>query len=487
MRSRILFLSITSLFSLLISFGCAKDTRLEGKIVDRDGKPLVGVKVTAQQVQPIKGFELVEAVTKGDGVFSLRNVFPNSDYVMFFRYDKWDQVPTVRLTYEATKLTAVLDKRGWIEKGVVERTGPEGFTKLLASPLILEPIRSTIAGKLVDREGNPLPNVKVFADKALGDKLRPLEGYMHLGTQTGNDGSFRLDNVFPDSQYDLFFWSDNWKDIPSMTLSYGALERRGPSAFGGWLDKELEPQAYFNKSGWLGKEKISIRTPPQAQTKILPSDVFINHTMPTIFEGRIIDGKGQPFKNIRVIASKKGQRNDAYDTCEAVADSNGTFRLEKLFPKSDYMLSFDGGDWTFEIPAIKMGGEEATVIMEKPITVAAKIFKKEAVFIDTQTDLMWSKKNAFMNLESALSTISEFRLNRCGGCRDWRFPSDDEITQVRDSLAWLLPPILKRARIWSMPQRYQAAEPSIFIFSEGKSSPSHRSASAEMVAVCPMN
>ena len=46
--------------------GGGKQSAVEGKLVDWNGDPVAGVKITASQVQPIKGYEQFEAVTSAD-------------------------------------------------------------------------------------------------------------------------------------------------------------------------------------------------------------------------------------------------------------------------------------------------------------------------------------------------------------------------------------------------------------------------------------
>ena len=53
----------------LSACGGGKQSAIEGKLVDASGAPVAGVKITASQVQPLKGYEQFEAVTKADGSF----------------------------------------------------------------------------------------------------------------------------------------------------------------------------------------------------------------------------------------------------------------------------------------------------------------------------------------------------------------------------------------------------------------------------------
>lgn len=64
----------------LAACGGGKQSTVEGKLIDGNGKPLVGVKITASMLQPIKGYDKLEGVTTSDGSFRLRGLFPSSHY-----------------------------------------------------------------------------------------------------------------------------------------------------------------------------------------------------------------------------------------------------------------------------------------------------------------------------------------------------------------------------------------------------------------------
>ncbi|KGO33677.1 hypothetical protein JT06_12890 [Desulfobulbus sp. Tol-SR] len=88
-------MKIGSISALIISLvlglgGCGGDqSAVEGKLVDWDGKPVAGVKITASQVQPLKGYAQIETVTKADGTFRLNGLYPSSKYVLKPQSDKW--------------------------------------------------------------------------------------------------------------------------------------------------------------------------------------------------------------------------------------------------------------------------------------------------------------------------------------------------------------------------------------------------------------
>ena len=108
------FLCLLLLICFLI-IGCsAKKAGFEGKVADGKGQALSGVRVIAKQVQPVAGYEQFEATTDSAGMFHFDKVLPNSDYALSFTTDNWKT-----------------------EKKVVVRSGPEGQTYILPSPVVI--------------------------------------------------------------------------------------------------------------------------------------------------------------------------------------------------------------------------------------------------------------------------------------------------------------------------------------------------------------
>jgi hypothetical protein len=93
---------------LMAGCGSGKQSAVEGKLVDWNGEPVSGVKITASQVQPIKGYEQFEAVTGADGSFRIRGLFPSSQYVLKPWSDKWTANIEINLDSASQDETAVL-------------------------------------------------------------------------------------------------------------------------------------------------------------------------------------------------------------------------------------------------------------------------------------------------------------------------------------------------------------------------------------------
>jgi hypothetical protein len=88
MRFRHLFLLI--IISVFILSGCTSNkAEIAGKVVDWKGQAMSGVKVTAQQLHPSKGYEQFETTTDSDGIFHFHKAYPNSEYAISMAADQW--------------------------------------------------------------------------------------------------------------------------------------------------------------------------------------------------------------------------------------------------------------------------------------------------------------------------------------------------------------------------------------------------------------
>ena len=124
----IIVFSLFVLLSVIFSDASQAATNFEGKIVDMQGKPVEGVKVIAQQVEPLKGYDRVESVTKSDGIFVLTGLYPQDRYTICIEGGQCNDVDT--------SIT----------------TGPKGETKLLKGTIVLQysPFNISKDGVIVD-------------------------------------------------------------------------------------------------------------------------------------------------------------------------------------------------------------------------------------------------------------------------------------------------------------------------------------------------
>lgn len=140
---------------LLIGIGACsggKQSAVEGKLADWNGKPVAGVKITASQVKPIKGYEQFETVTKSDGAFLIKGLFPSSEYVLKPWSDKWTSETAVKL-----------------------ESAPQGETAVLPKPMVIAQAFSKSSGSLVIDLSTGATRFTVSSDAVITDSKTGLE------------------------------------------------------------------------------------------------------------------------------------------------------------------------------------------------------------------------------------------------------------------------------------------------------------------------
>ncbi|MFH0825235.1 MAG: DUF1566 domain-containing protein [Pseudomonadota bacterium] len=265
--------------------------------------------------------------------------------------------------------------------------------------------KSGLEGKIVDGNGKPVANVKIVASQ-----VQPIKGYERFETTTSSDGGFSFGGLFPTSEYVLFPWSETWGSAPMMTVQYDPTNLR----------------AHFYKGGWTTERKMKIQSGPENQTLILPAPLSVRPAL-SIVEGQLLDGKGQPFSNLKIVA-KQNQPMKGYEQFESITGGDGKFRFEKLFPTSEYTLTPVSEDWTTEVKStVKTGLEEQTVSLSGPIKVVF-LFSKDGLITDSRTELMWvPAPDRVINWDQADAYVRGLNI---GGFGDWRLPNRGELKSL---------------------------------------------------------
>jgi hypothetical protein len=128
---RYFVLSMLVVFLMMCVVGCGgKSTGLEGKVVDGKGQPLAGVKVVAKMSEPVKGYEQFETKTGSDGSFVFDKLFPESEYKLIFRSERW-----------------ITDRE------IRTESGPKGEPKVLPDPVTIRFMDSK-GGVVLDSKTN---------------------------------------------------------------------------------------------------------------------------------------------------------------------------------------------------------------------------------------------------------------------------------------------------------------------------------------------
>ncbi len=125
MRGRVIWLVLLMFCAMGIA-ACkgSKSSSVEGKLVDWNNKPVAGVKIMAmQQGQLIKGYERIEAVTGSKGFFTLKGLYPSSQYVLQPWSDKWTVRQGLRVKSALQGETVLLPNPMQIQKAYAKKDG----------------------------------------------------------------------------------------------------------------------------------------------------------------------------------------------------------------------------------------------------------------------------------------------------------------------------------------------------------------------------
>ena len=152
MSPKTLVISVGVVALTLMACGGGKQSAVEGKLADWNGKAVAGVKITASQVQPLKGYEQFESVTKSDGTFRLSGLYPASKYVLKPWSDKWTCDTAVQLD-----------------------SAPQGETAVLPSPMVIAQAFSNSGGGLVTDLATGATRFTLSSEGVIADSKTSLE------------------------------------------------------------------------------------------------------------------------------------------------------------------------------------------------------------------------------------------------------------------------------------------------------------------------
>lgn len=253
---------------------------------------------------------------------------------------------------------------------------------------------------MVDGKGKPVARIKIIAKQ-----VQPIKGYEQFEATTGSDGSFSFKKLFPTSEYILFPWFEDWAEAPMRTLRYEANKLT----------------ARFNKEGWTTEQKMKVQSGPEGQTILLKSPLVILPAVSTV-EGKVVDGKKKPLKNIKVIV-KQVNPIPGYEQFEAVTGADGTFRFDKLFPHSKYILIPGSKAWKTNVKKSVTTKGEQTALKD---VLTIRFTLANGVVTDSATGLMWAARDngKDINWSNARAYCANYT---GGGYTDWRLPTTNEL------------------------------------------------------------
>jgi expansin (peptidoglycan-binding protein) len=184
----------------------------------------------------------------------------------------------------------------------------------------------------------------------------------------------------------------------------------------------------------------------------------------TSLEGKVVDGKGQPLDNVKVVA-KMSQPIKGYEQFETKTGSDGSFKFSKLFPSSEYQLILYSERWiTAQAIKTKSGRKNETKILPEPLTIRF-MDSKGGVVLDTKTNLMWasSDNGSTINWFDAKDYCGNYH---GGGYTDWRMPTQDELAELHASGNYNYLITISSSWIWAAETR--DSEAAYFHFNTGK-------------------
>ena len=293
--------------------------RVSGRVVDATTKePLPGVEMTFDWNPSMPGATSLTAVTSRAGVFSID--IPPGEYVFMARLAAYvpsgkDETPT-RITVRGRAQT--------LPEIRLERSG------------------STIAGRIVDARGNPLPRLQVSAVRpaVLGaSDLDPAD----RSVRTDESGEFRLSGLSVGKYYIAA------QLLPEPTSSGGAVSAAFVSTYyPGVTDQSAASLIDVTASGTRTGVDFSMFEAPTRSVS-----------------GIVIDGRDRPVKGAVVMFSRARQLLGISPT--VTTDDGGRFRM--ILPEGDYLL-------VASIPVAGSGGSGAKVNFGGPgvvqLTVAGE-------------------------------------------------------------------------------------------------------------------
>lgn len=169
-------------FSLSLGGGI-EAAAIKGRVVDSAGKPIAGAEVRVWQKLPARDGQRISDQQAG---FDGRDVMVTDDDGRFATPDVLVEEAFARIVVEAGGMLA--GRSGWIE------IGKDAKQSTIAAPDIVLKRLTAVAGKVVDRQGQPIAGVTVFNS---GD------GNERLEAVTGQNGEFLLGGV-PEGPVFLF-------------------------------------------------------------------------------------------------------------------------------------------------------------------------------------------------------------------------------------------------------------------------------------------
>jgi hypothetical protein len=219
----------------------------------------------------------------------------------------------------------------------------------------------------------------------------------------------------------------------------------------------------------------------------------ITYKKSSAVEGNLVDRNGVPVADVKIIAAQV-QHIKGYGQFETVTQSDGSFRIEGLFPSSHYVLKPWSKKWRSETALpVESAPQGETAVLPSPMVISRAYAKSggsvvhdlatgttrfsvsdDGVISDSQTSLDWlvgpDRDTDYKSAEQWVASISDV----AGG--NWRMPMRQELKSLYQKGAGErnLDPAFKTTgwHVWAEPNTSSSAWR--ISFSRGSEHESHR-------------
>jgi len=157
-------------------------------------------------------------------------------------------------------------------------------------------------------------------------------------------------------------------------------------------------------------------------------------------EGSAVDSYGAPLPDVEIVA-RQLQPVKGYDELSTTTSTDGSFRLDGLFPESIYELHMRGDKWVSAArnrDTIKAGPEGETSLMSEPLQLVVAVNETGSLVLDLETGITRYEASAegyIFDTETALEWYplpgkltwfeAKSQIDQMGN--GWRLPTMDEV------------------------------------------------------------
>jgi len=203
-----------------IDFDLVRGGVITGKVTDADGHPMIEIGVTLAIVQPSpnqRGSQLPNALTDDRGIYRIFGVHPGRYKVAVFSNRRFANSPSMSVAYypdvqDFDKAAVVDINQGGEAPNIDIRIAPPapGFS---------------IAGRVVDESGNPVPNFTIGLSRIVGlDPNRTSNEGTGASAVSDSQGKFLMTNVRP-GKYEVSTYGREDSDLqPQGPVSFEVVD-----------------------------------------------------------------------------------------------------------------------------------------------------------------------------------------------------------------------------------------------------------------------